>query len=240
VISIFCLNKYQTFFPKDFDFIPKTYILPEDITAYKRYLDTQDNPILLAKPSKGRGGEGIFFVKRYKDLDQESMKDYEYVAQHYIPNPLLIDKKKFDFRLYLMIKGVENMTGYIASEGMVRFCTEDYTDPFPCDDSDSNGEEELMDNELKKKDNLVGHLTNFCLNKESEKYVNNANFKDTDEGTKRLFTKVLQVLGKMGVDLGKFKEDLNDICTKLVIALRPHIVNKYHHEIGLEGEANQN
>jgi len=57
------LKKYETFFKDDYNFLPNTYILPEDIKAYKRFLDTEKNPILLAKPSKGRGGQGIFFVK---------------------------------------------------------------------------------------------------------------------------------------------------------------------------------
>lgn len=234
------MKKYQIFFKEDYGFIPNTFILPEDIKAYKRFLDTENNPILLAKPSKGRGGQGIFFVKSYKDLDQESMSDYEYVAQHYIPNPFLIDKKKFDFRLYLMIKGVENMEAYIASEGMVRFCTEEYVDPEPKGEPNSDEDGDLILNFEEKKDNLMGHLTNYCLNKESKKYVNNNNFHEADNGTKRLLTNVLKVIESMGVDLTKFNENVKDICTKLVIALRPHIVNTYHYEIGLEGKANQN
>jgi glutathione synthase/RimK-type ligase-like ATP-grasp enzyme len=77
--------------------------------------------VLLAKPSKGRGGQGIFFVKNAKELDQECINEYAYVAQQYIANPFLIENKKFDFRLYLMIKGVEEMEAYIAFEGLVRF-----------------------------------------------------------------------------------------------------------------------
>ena len=167
------------------------------------------------------------------------MKDYEYVAQHYIPNPFLIDNKKFDFRLYLMIKGVENMEAFIASEGMVRFCTEEYTDPQPKEDSDSDEEEELFGTG-KPKDNLMGHLTNYCLNKESDKYVNNNNFQNSDNGTKRLLSNVLKVLGEMGVDIEKFNEELKDIWTKLVMAMRPSMVNTYHYEIGREGLTNQN
>lgn len=133
----------------------------------RNFLTLKNNPILLAKPSRGRGGKGIFFVKNYKELDQESMNEYEYVAQHYIPNPFLIEKKKFDFRLYLMIKGVENMEAYIASEGMVRFCTEEYSDPKPRGEPNSDeDEEELL--AFGAKDNLMSHLTNYSLNKESK------------------------------------------------------------------------
>ena len=49
------------------------------------------------------------------------MKLNEIVAQEYVMNPLLIDNKKFDLRLYILIKGVDVMEGYIAFEGMARF-----------------------------------------------------------------------------------------------------------------------
>jgi len=76
---------------------------------------------LIIKPSRGRGGEGIFFARKLTDISREDMKVHEYVAQEYISNPLLIEKKKFDLRLYLLIKGVDVMEGYIAFEGMARF-----------------------------------------------------------------------------------------------------------------------
>jgi len=70
--------------------------------------------------------------------------------------------------------------------------------------------------------------------------VNNNNFRESDNGTKRLLTNVLKTMESLGVDLAKFNKDLEDICTKMVIAFRPHIVNTYHYEIGQEGKANQN
>lgn len=232
------LKKHQTLFPSAYDFIPETYILPEDIRAYKRHLDTKKNPILLAKPSRGRGGQGIFFVKDFKDLDQDSMKEYEYVVQHYIPNPYLIENKKFDFRMYLLIKGVEDMEAYIAFEGLVRFCTEEYVDPKARADESDENEEEILNGS--QGDNMMGHLTNYCLNKDSDKYVNNNNFKETDDGTKRLLSNVLKVMKAKGVDIDKFKSDVKDICGKLVHALKPFIVNSYHSEMGYEEQANQN
>jgi hypothetical protein len=232
------LKKYQAMFPNDYDFIPETFILPEDYKAYKRFLGSKKENFLLAKPSKGRGGQGIFFIKDARDLDQESISEYAYVAQKYIKNPLLIDNKKFDFRMYLMIKGVEEMEAYIAFEGLVRFWTEDYVDPKSREDmEDEYDSDEFMDFD---QDNLMGHLTNYCLNKDSDKYVNNENFKETDNGTKRLLTNVMKVIKEKGVDIHKFKQDVKDICTKLVYSLRPYIVNTYHTEMGFEGQANQN
>ena len=48
------------------------------------------------------------------------------VIQQYIADPMLIDKKKFDLRLYILIANIEPFIVYFNDEGMARFCTEDY------------------------------------------------------------------------------------------------------------------
>ena len=54
-----------------------------------------------------------------------------------------------------MVTSVDPLIAYISDEALVRFCTEDYERP-------------TRDNFHK----LLGHLTNYSLNKLSEKYVN--------------------------------------------------------------------
>ncbi len=46
----------------------------------------------------------------------------EYLVQRYIDNSQLIEKK-FDIRLYVVIKGVDTIEAYIYEEGLARFCT---------------------------------------------------------------------------------------------------------------------
>ena len=48
------------------------------------------------------------------------------LVQRYIKTPILIDKKKFDLRLYVLIKGFDPIEAYLCDEGLGRFCTEDY------------------------------------------------------------------------------------------------------------------
>mmetsp|Transcript_37409 Transcript_37409/g.35985 ORF Transcript_37409/g.35985 Transcript_37409/m.35985 type:complete len:103 (-) Transcript_37409:332-640(-) len=99
------------------------------------------------------------------------------VVQEYISNPLLLEKKKFDMRLYVMLKGVDEVEIYLCKEGMVRFCTENYKDP-------------STDN-LKE---LYAHLTNFTLNKDNDNYINSKDFLEKDDGTKRLVSNVFKYL----------------------------------------------
>ena len=51
------------------------------------------------------------------------------IAQHYIDPPLIIDKKKFDLRIYVLVASLDPLIVYINDEGLARFCTEDYQAP---------------------------------------------------------------------------------------------------------------
>lgn len=53
------------------------------------------------------------------------------LVQRYVKTPLLLDGKKFDLRLYVLIKGYDPVEAYLADEGLVRVCTENYRMPNP-------------------------------------------------------------------------------------------------------------
>ena len=58
----------------------------------------------------------------------------------------------------MLVTSLDPLTAFIADEGLVRFCTENYEKP--------------------DKDNinvLLGHLTNYSLNKASDNYVHSEN-----------------------------------------------------------------
>lgn len=72
-------------------------------------------------------------MKNVNDLDNllNSYNIYKsgYVVQQYIDNILIIDNKKFDLRLYVLISSIDPLIVYINDEGLARFCTEDYQPP---------------------------------------------------------------------------------------------------------------
>lgn len=97
--------------------------------------------------------------------------------QEYLDNPLLVDNKKFDLRIYVMVTSLDPLVAFINDEALVRFCTENYVMP-------------TKDNFHK----LLGHLTNYSLNKESEKYVKCDDLEHQENSTKRTLTSLMESL----------------------------------------------
>lgn len=86
----------------------------------------------------------------------------------------------------------------------------------------------------------MGHLTNHWLNRNNKNYVNNDDFKTNDTGSKRLLSTLFKMLDEQGCDVDAIKEEIKDICTKVVMALQPFLVNSFHTEMGVGDDGNQN
>lgn len=128
--NIFCviISRLQRFYPKDYRFMPDSFLLPDEVQDLEMHMRHFPNQTFICKPSRGRGGEGISLVRKFSDLPKNAFSQ-EYLIQRYIDNPLVINNKKFDVRLYVVIKGVNRIEGYMCEEGIARFCT--VSQPFP-------------------------------------------------------------------------------------------------------------
>lgn len=68
----------------------------------------------------------------------------------------MIDNKKFDLRIYVLVTQVEpDLNCFLYGDGLARFATEEYNSA-PAHNS-----------------NLFMHLTNYAINKNSEKFAEN-------------------------------------------------------------------
>lgn len=136
----------------------------------------------------------------------------ELLVQRYIKTPLLLDNKKFDLRLYVLIAGFDPIRAYLADEGLARLCTEDYQVPHA--------------GNLKQ---MFIHLTNYSLNKESENYKPpTEDFLNDDSGSKRLLTTAWKTLAEQGHDVEEIKEKIKDTLRKSIITMEPYLTNTYH------------
>ena len=93
---------------EDTGIMPRFFILddPKDCVQFFRYLRMQPKSIWFLKPSHGHNGGGItmhsnltFFYKEYATC----MKKPDSIVQEYVANPLLLEKRKFDLRAYILI-----------------------------------------------------------------------------------------------------------------------------------------
>ena len=100
----FILNKFREYWPEQFWFYPKTYLLPEDEQVLLKKIENEGGTYI-AKPSAGCQGDGIVLIKKVSDIPK--IVATEWIVQPYIDNPLLLENKKFDFRLYVMISSID-------------------------------------------------------------------------------------------------------------------------------------
>ncbi|XP_024918355.1 tubulin polyglutamylase TTLL11 isoform X2 [Cynoglossus semilaevis] len=199
------MRTVQELFPEEYDFYPRSWILPEEYQQFStqsrmtKEKDPSANHTFIVKPDGGSQG------------GRAGPQAKQGVVQEYIQKPLLIDKLKFDIRLYVLIKSLEPLEIYIAKEGLTRFCTEPYQEP-----------------SQKNLSHVFMHLTNYSLN------VHSGNFIHSDSqntGSKRTLSSVLYRLAVKGVDIKKVWSDIIALVIKTVIAVMPELKVYYQAEI---------
>ena len=97
----------------------------------------------IIKPENSLARKGVKVVNNYKDLYDHVIKSKynEWICQEYIENPLLIDKKKFHFRLYvLIIKSEKKFEIYTYNKGFMYFSKLEYSKDTINKDSHLSGE----------------------------------------------------------------------------------------------------
>ena len=117
-------NKMKKKYPKDYNYMCETYSYPQQkkkiIKKFSKYKRKKKN-LWLVKPKSSSEGKGIHIF--------ESLK-YEkgsYLITKYIENPHLINGKKYDFRIYVLITSANPLSIYIYNQGLVRIASEKYS-----------------------------------------------------------------------------------------------------------------
>lgn len=215
-------------------YVPRTWVLPDDLEEFRALLDDRRGArTYIVKPDNASQGDGIFMVQERRDFEVKlsTKANVAAVCQTYISKPLLLRGFKFDLRIYVVVAGGDaaDLTAEppfvaVCREGLARFCTEQYQEP-----SRSN---------LHK---CMGHLTNYSLNKRSEKFVHAGEEMDTvldpdSEASKRPLTAVLQQLEAEhdGFDTEDFYESLRGMVATIIVPMVPVLAVAYR-ENGLSG-----
>ncbi|XP_046677752.1 tubulin polyglutamylase ttll6-like isoform X1 [Homalodisca vitripennis] len=196
------LNRMLKFFPKDYNFFPKTWCLPADLGEVLAYSRCHRNRTFILKPDIGCRGRGIFLTKNLKDV-----KPFErMICQVYISKPFLVDGFKFDMRVYTLISSVDPLRIYVYNDGLARFATSRYCEPAPHNIT-----------------NMYMHLTNYSVNKHSRTYI-----VDEEAGSKRRISTLNNWLEKKHYNVEQIWASIDDIIIKTVIAGHPTLKHSYH------------
>jgi Tubulin-tyrosine ligase family len=179
------INSYKFFDEVEDLYFPKTFLIPDDFNDYVNTHSLNPSRTYISKSSRGKQGTGIKLLNTCLDLGVEKLgiRD-DMVIQRYLDDPLIIDGKKHDLRLYLIILSVEPLIAYVNEEGLARFCTKNYKKPKKDDDFED----------------LSCHLTNYSLNKSSQDYKQSDQVTEDNTGSKRTLASYWKAVIRHGLD----------------------------------------
>ncbi|CAK66605.1 unnamed protein product (macronuclear) [Paramecium tetraurelia] len=196
------LNKMAKQFPDEFDFYPKTWMLPSDISDLRQNI--KKIKYFIVKPEASCQGRGIFLTKQVESIASEHC-----VVQRYLHKPLLIDGLKFDFRMYVLLAGCDPLRIYLFKEGLARFATQPYQQP-----NQMNAEEMCM------------HLTNYAINKDNPNFVFNTDEQQMDVGHKRSLSSVFKLLSQQ-TNIDELMAKIKDLIIKTFCSVQPFLQSNY-------------
>lgn len=209
------LNRLRGALPELYDFHPETFNLPVDYLAFEQAAlgdleqrkgkGGKSNKSYIIKPDDGACGVGIFITRKPASVPAK----LACVAQRYLNKPLLIDNRKFDLRLYVLITSMTPLRVYLFPEGLARFATEEY-EPV----TSSNMGKRFM------------HLTNYSVNR-SHKDFETDDSADAATGSKRSLAAVRAWLAENGYDVHNIWTEIEKVIVKTLLAVEPYVSHTY-------------
>ncbi len=186
-------------FPDEYKYMPETYVLPRDYDIFvneklKDFDLNNKTKLWLLKPCASSRGRGIRLLT---DVDNIPKK---IIATHYIYNPHLINGRKYDLRLYLLVTGYTPLKIYLFDNGLARFCSEEY---------DLNPE--------KMSDRYI-HLTNYSINKTSTNLAQKDSV-DEEFGEKWTLFTLRKYFEKNNLDFNAVWLKIKDIIVKVILSV---------------------
>eukprot|EP00750_Incisomonas_marina_P005730 INCI14103.2.p1 GENE.INCI14103.2~~INCI14103.2.p1 ORF type:complete len:897 (+),score=92.36 INCI14103.2:119-2809(+) len=238
-------------------FLPRTWIVPADaevlaseMAAYSRQIGkyTGRRVTYIVKPDGGARGDGIFLAHSFQDIEYK--RDWmwrnmpgaskEYVVQHYIANPLLLQLDpeaeapdedanpmdpeqhaqqiprlvtsgvKFDLRLYILV-------ARLSPSPVVYLCKEGLA-RLCTTLYEAPAEDNMQDSSI--------HLSNYSLNKKEAGFKRDIYDPSGGMGNKRALSAVLPLMERQGLDVSTFWEKLALIAYRTVVVRAICAVNR--------------
>jgi len=190
------LMKMKKLHPKDYKFFPSSCVLPEDrdlvINEYTQKKTSDEELYFILKPFNSSCGRGIRVVDSVEDIPEKE----KCLCQQYIHNPYLINKRKFDLRIYIVISSFNPLRVYRFNDGLARFATEEYN-------LDSLGS--------------YSHLTNYSVNKHNQNF--RAGDDDADSSSKWSIQGLRKYFADNNIDDTTLWQQVDDLVVKTLISV---------------------
>lgn len=187
------IRMQELFGKENFSFTPETFNLPDDFSLLYSGFNKEKKAVWIVKPPCSSQGRGIYLI----DAISEVPIDEPCIVSRYISNPLLINFLKFDMRIYVLVSSYEPLRIYIYQEGLARFASEPY----------KSGQ----------KSNKFMHLTNYSVNKRSEHFIQNEDFRMDDSGHKWSISAVMKLLESHGINTDLLWKNIYDLVIKSIL-----------------------
>lgn len=196
-----------------FDMMPESFVLSgplEEHPSLLKALQADDKAVWIRKPCVSSMGRGIRVFQaasarsELNDVDKESSNTW-CVVQRYVSNPYLVDGKKADMRVYVLVTSFDPLVVYLAEDGIVKFCTSDF---------------DLSADKMKVREI---HLANQAINKFSPDFVLNQDIASGSRWTHAGYWGYLAKRHGTKAVLAA-KERLVDLVAKTFAAAVPHVV----------------
>ena len=199
----------EKIFAEDYNYMPKTYLYPDDKELIENKFHNYSfnlNDLWLIKPPNRANGDGLTILDSLENVNYK-----EYLITKYITNINLINGKKYDLRLYVLISGIKPLRIYLYKEGLVRISTEKY---------------KLDINSVKNK---FMHFTNTAINRHNKNFVSPKNSNDKTANTWNLFM-YKNYLKKINIKWTKIHNKIVDIIIKAIISVYEELSDKKGYE----------
>lgn len=201
---------------KHFSYMPECFVLPQEREALLQAMESSRGRPWIIKPAGSSQGRGIYITSNpieLPDTYQNNKNDDNWIVERYIDNPLLVDSRKFDLRLYVVVTSYNPLKIYLHEEGLCRLATEKYTNETYYD--------------------KYAHLTNYSINKHNVKdRVPNPEDVDVENESKLKgnelklsLAELNSILQDMNINTIPIWSKIEDLIVKTLISVESKIYN---------------
>ncbi len=108
---------------------PRTWRLPEAREAFEAHARERSGQAWIHKPVSGSWGKGITVFRDYLEVPNRR----NMLVQRYLDDPMTVDGRKFNLRVYLLITAIEPLEAWVYRDGYVDLASA----PFTCEGKDA-------------------------------------------------------------------------------------------------------